>query len=117
MSWQHLAGQASLSQPLFASVGQASARIVGSLTWSLLTSLLAQRLVLLGLHAHCSIFWDLPGDVPAAPELALCGWIGVLLLSLSLSRECLLAYFPLFVSCLNHLLLVLARLRRGSLLP
>ena len=35
--------------------------------------------------AYYFIRWGLPGDVLAAPELALCGWIGVILLSLSLS--------------------------------
>ena len=34
--------------------------------------------------AYYFIFWDLPGDVLAAPESALCGWRGVRLLSLSL---------------------------------
>ena len=33
---------------------------------------------------YCFTFWDLPGGVLAAPELALRGWIGVILLSLSL---------------------------------
>ena len=28
---------------------------------------------------NCFIFWDVPGDVLAAPESALCGWIGVVL--------------------------------------
>ena len=32
-----------------------------------------------------SSFWDLLGDVLAAPESALCGWIGVILLYISLS--------------------------------
>ena len=31
------------------------------------------RLVSLCVDAYCFIFWDLPGDVLAAPELALCG--------------------------------------------
>ena len=90
---------------LFASVGQASARTIASLPWTLFTSLLTHRLVLLCIDANCFIFWDLPGDVLAAPESALgldrCntslslslslhlnqpwGWIGVILLSLSLS--------------------------------
>ena len=55
---------------LFASVGQASARTIASLPWTLLTSLLTHR-PLLCIEAHCSIFWDLPGDVLAAPESAL----------------------------------------------
>ena len=70
---------------MFASVGQASARISASLTWSLFTSLLTHRLVLLCVDAYWFIFWDLPGDVLAAPGAvpALCGWMGVILLSLS----------------------------------
>ena len=48
---------------LFASVGQASARIIASLPRILFTSLLIHRLVLLCIDAHCFIFWDLPGDV------------------------------------------------------
>ena len=61
-----------------------------SLTRSLFMSLLTQRqpydrLVLLCADAYCFIFWDLPGDVLAAPESALCGWIGVIPLCLSLS--------------------------------
>ena len=47
-------------------------------------SLWTHRLVLLCVDASCFIFWDLPGDVLAAPESALCGWMGVIL-SLSLS--------------------------------
>ena len=39
------------------------------------TSLLTHRLVLLCVYAYCFIFWDLPGDVLAAPESA----IGVIL--------------------------------------
>ena len=74
-----------LSQTLFASIGQAPARIIASVTWSLFTSLLTHRLVLLRVVAYCFIFWDLPGDVLAAPKPALCGWIGVIPLSLSLS--------------------------------
>ena len=70
---------------LFASVGRALKRIIASLTWTLFTSLLTHRLVLLCVDAGCFIFWDVPGDVLAAPESALCGWIGVILLSLSLS--------------------------------
>ena len=68
---------------LFASVGQASARIIASVTWTLFSSLLTHRLVLLCVDAHCFIFWDLPGDVLAAPDSALRGWIGPILLSLS----------------------------------
>ena len=37
--------------------------------------------VWLTLYVHMA-FWDLPGDVLAAPESALCGWIGVILSSL-----------------------------------
>ena len=48
-------------------------------------SLLTHRLVLLCVGAYRFIFWDLPGDVPAAPESALCGWMGVILLSVCLS--------------------------------
>ena len=69
----------------FASVGQALARTIASLPWTLFTSLLTHRLVLLCIDAHCFIFWELPGGVLAAPESALCGWIGVILLSLSLT--------------------------------
>ena len=75
-----------LSIPLFASVGQASARITDSLTWSLFMSLLTRRLVLLDADAYCFVYWDLPGDVLAPPESALCGWKGVILyISLYLS--------------------------------
>ena len=56
----------------------------GSLTWSLFMSLLTHRLVLLRVDAYRFVFWDLPGDVLAAPEPALCGWIGKTSLSLSL---------------------------------
>ena len=56
---------------LFASVGQASARPIASLPWTLFTSLLTHRLVLLCIDAHCFIFWALPGHVLAAPESAL----------------------------------------------
>ena len=56
---------------LFAGVGQASARIIASLPWTLFTSLLTHGLVLLSIDAHCFVFWDLPGDVLAAPESAL----------------------------------------------
>ena len=58
---------------LFASVGQALARIIVSLPWTLFTSvftLLTHRLVLC-IDAHCFIFLDLPGDVLAASESAL----------------------------------------------
>ena len=41
-------------------------------------SLLTHRLVFLCVDAHCSISWDLPGDVLAAPQPALCGWIGAI---------------------------------------
>ena len=68
---------------LFASVGQAPTRIIASLLWTLFTSLLTHRLVLLCIDAHCFIFWDLPGDVLAAPEPAL--WLDRCSTSLSLS--------------------------------
>ena len=42
-------------------------------------SLLTHRLVPLCVDAHCFILWGLPGDVLAAPEAALWGWIGVIL--------------------------------------
>ena len=58
---------------LFAVVGQASARYHCFLDLDFVT----HRLVLLCVVAHCFIFWNLPGYVLAAPELALCGWIGV----------------------------------------
>ena len=57
---------------------------IGTVYQSLFTSLLTHRLVLLCVDAHCFVFWDLPGDVLAAPESALCGWIGVNSLYLSL---------------------------------
>ena len=44
-------------------------------------SLLTHRLVLLCVDAYCFILWDLPEDVLAAPDSALCPWIGVKLLS------------------------------------
>ena len=65
-------------------MGRVNVALCCSLTWSLFTSLLTHRLVLLCGEAHCFIIWDVPGDVLAAPESALCGWIGVILLSLSL---------------------------------
>ena len=34
-----------------------------------------------------TLLWDMPGDVLAAPASALCGWTGVISLSLSLSSE------------------------------
>ena len=76
-----------LSQPLFASVGQASATIIDSLTWSSFMSLLTHRLVFLWVDACYFIFWDLPGDVLATPKSALYGWIGVIFLSLFLSMS------------------------------
>ena len=76
----------------FASVGHASARIVARLTSTLFTSLLTHRLVLLCVDAHCFICWDLPGDVLAAPGSALCGWIGLTPLSLSLSLSFSLSF-------------------------
>ena len=60
-----------------------SARVIESLTWSLFVSLLTHGLVSLCVDAYYFIFWDLPGGVLAAPESVLCGWIGVILLSLS----------------------------------
>ena len=66
-----------------ASVGQASARIIASLPGTLFTSVLTHRLVLLHIDAHCFIFWDLPGDVLAAPESAL--WLNRCNTFLSLS--------------------------------
>ena len=80
---------------LFASVGRASARIIASSTWTLFTSPLTHRLVLLCVDAHCFIFWDQPGDVLAAPESALCDCMGVSFscnTSLSLSHQ-------LFIYC------------------
>ena len=55
------------------------------LTRSLFPSLLTHKLVLLCADAYFFIFWDLPWDVLAAPDSALCGWMGVILCSLSLS--------------------------------
>ena len=55
-----------------------------SVPWTLVASLLTHRLVLLCADAHCFIFRDLPGDV-LAPEPALCGWRGIIPLSLSLT--------------------------------
>ena len=40
--------------------------------WVGYTSQMTHRLVLLCVDAHCFIFWDLPGDVLAVPESALC---------------------------------------------
>ena len=95
-------GGDSATLPLFASVGHLISQagwigcnlsiylarlrrqFIDTLTWSLLMSLLTHRLVLLCVDAYCFVFWDLPGDVLAAPESALCGWIGVIPLSLSL---------------------------------
>ena len=37
--------------------------IIASLIWSLFTSPLTRRLVLLCVDAYCIVFWDLPGDV------------------------------------------------------
>ena len=44
---------------------------IASLPWTLFTSLLTHRLVLLCSEVHCFILWDLPGGVLAAPESAL----------------------------------------------
>ena len=52
-------------------------------------SLLTIGLSFFGLMHTVSI-WDLPGDVLAAPESALCGWVCVILLSLSLTWVLLL---------------------------
>ena len=57
--------------PAGVSQHQASARTIASLPWTLFTSLLTHRLVLLCIDAHCFISWDLPGDVLAAAESAL----------------------------------------------
>ena len=57
-------------------------------------SLLTHRLVLLCVDAHCSIVWDLPGDVLAAPDSALCGWNAVIRLSLSLYLPAVFRFLP-----------------------
>ena len=67
-----------------------NARSPSLLAWTLFTSLLTHRLVLHCVDAHCFIFWDLLRDVLAAPEAALCGWIAVILLFLSLLLPSLL---------------------------
>ena len=77
---------------LFANVGQASVRNIVSLPWTLLTSRLTHRLVLLCIDAHCFIFWDLPGDVLAAPESGL--GLDRCNTSLSLSHRCYLGLPP-----------------------
>ena len=59
------AGQGRFPRPLLL--------IIDPLTWFLFMSLLTHRLVLLCVDAYCLIFWDLPVDVLAAPESALCG--------------------------------------------
>ena len=71
VSLEHVLASISLCCLLFASVGQASARTIASLPWTVFTSPLTHRLVLLCIDAHCFIFWALPGDVLAAPESAL----------------------------------------------
>ena len=108
-----------LSQPLFASVGQASARITDPLTWSWFMSLLTRRLVLLCVDAYCFIVWDLPGDVLAAPEPGLCGRIGVIPFSLSLSPVRLeqvgtfsVLAFYIYISHSRELVPVCLRLRQ-----
>ena len=58
-------------------VGQAAWPRLNTLTWSLFMSLLTHRLVFVCVDAYSCIFNDLPGDVLAAPESALCGWISV----------------------------------------
>ena len=87
---------------LFASVGQASARPIASLPWTLFTSLLTHRLVLLCIDAHCFIFWALPGHVLAAPESALGLERCNTSLSLSLSQpgwlECHVIYLSIYLS-------------------
>ena len=81
---------------LFASVGQASARTIASLPCTLFPSLLTHRLVLLCIDAHCFIFWDLPGDVLAAPESALGLDRCYTSLSLSLCSLCFCYYYFFF---------------------
>ena len=44
-------------------------------------------LVLPCVDANWFIFWDVPGDVLAAPGSALCGWIGVVLLDRGASTD------------------------------
>ena len=56
---------------LFVSCLLMLARLRRTLLLPSFTSLLTHRLVLLCIDAHCFIFWDLPGDVLAAPESAL----------------------------------------------
>ena len=68
---------------LFACVGQASARTVASLSWTWFTSLLTHRLVLLCIDAHCFIFWICQGMSWQHLNQPW-GWIGVILLFLSL---------------------------------
>ena len=51
---------------LFASVGQASARTIASLSWTFFTSLLTHRLVLLCIDAHCFIFWGCARGCPGS---------------------------------------------------
>ena len=58
-------------------------KIIASLTWSLFTSLLTHRPVLVYLDAYCFISWDLPGDVLAAPCISLV-WLDRCHTSLSL---------------------------------
>ena len=63
------------------SCGPLHARVAfrtAALLWAMRSfGLWTHRLVLLCVDAYCFIFWDLPGDVLAAPESALCGWIAV----------------------------------------
>ena len=84
----------SLVSTLFTSVGQASARFIDAFSWSLFMSLWTHGLVNLCVDAYCFIFWDLPGNVLAAPASALCGWIGGTLLSLTLSPSLSLSSSP-----------------------
>ena len=57
------------------------------------------RLVLLCIYAHCFIFWDLPGDVLAAPESAL--GLDRCHTSLSLSLSLYFNERPLRLSLIN----------------
>ena len=55
-----------------------------------MSSLSTPRLVLLCVDAHCLIFWDLPGDVLAAPASAL--WLDRCHTSLSRQKVVLVNY-------------------------
>ena len=73
-------------------------------------SLLTLRLVFLCVDAYCFIFWDLLGDVLAAPASALCGWIGVILVTLSLvCMQCpwqCTSWFPGLLEYMRHAVFV-----------